>query len=94
MNACTPAMNISSRIPATSRRKGAARTRLAYGQIFSRRLQASEALRFRVTSGHLWITMEGSREDHLLAAGDSISMEGPGRLVAEGIEDGAVVEIG
>jgi hypothetical protein len=94
MNACIPAMNTSTRIPATSRRKGAARTRLAYGQIFSRQLQDAEALRFRIVSGHLWITMEGSREDHLLAAGDSITMAGPGRLVAEGIEDGAVVEIG
>lgn len=93
MNACIPVMNISADIPAATDRKGAARTRLAYGQIFSRHLEPAEALRIRVDSGHLWVTMEGSREDHLITAGEPLTLQGPGRLVAEGIEDGAIIEI-
>jgi len=49
---------------------------------------------FRVISGHLWVTQENSRDDHLMSAGDAMAFTGPGRLVAEGIEDGAVVELG
>ena len=93
MNACIPVMNISADIPAATGRKGAARTRLAYGQIFSRHLESAEALRIRVDSGHLWVTMEGSREDHLITAGETLTLQGPGRLVAEGIEDGGLIEI-
>lgn len=94
MNACIPAMNFSAQVPTAIRGSKAARTRFAYGQVFSRLLEASEILRFRVISGNLWVTMEGSREDHLLSSGDTFAIEGPGRLVAEAIEDGAVFEIG
>jgi hypothetical protein len=93
MNACIPAMNPFAQVPASLRRSKAPSMRLAYGELFSRFLEASEILRFRVISGHLWITMEGRREDYHLGAGENLSIEGPGRLVAEGIEDGAVVEI-
>jgi hypothetical protein len=93
MNACIPAMNPFVQVPAAFRRGKAPSMRLAYGQVFSRLLDASETLRFRVISGHLWITMEGRREDYHLSSGEILSMDGPGRLVAEGIEDGAVVEI-
>src|SRR5687768_12714656 len=75
MNACIPVMNISADIPAATGRKGAARTRLAYGQIFSRHLEPAEALRLRVDSGHLWVTMEGSREDHLITAGEALTLQ-------------------
>ena len=90
MNAFIPAaMKLSSVRP----RQDAARARIAYGQIFSRLLEEAEVLRFCVISGHLWVTQEGSRRDHLLVAGDVMSFAGPGRLVAEGIEDGALVEL-
>jgi hypothetical protein len=93
MNACIPAMNPFAQVPASLRRGEKPRTRIAYGQVFSRLLEEAETLRFRVISGHLWLTMEGGREDHLLTSGQTIAIEGPGRLVAEGIEDGALVEI-
>ncbi len=90
MNIVIPAMNLPERL----RRRGMARARIGYGQIFSRQLEASEVLNLRLVSGHLWVTLEGSRKDHLMVAGDAKSFAGPGRLVAEGIEDGAVVELG
>ena len=90
MNVFIPAnMKLLSARP----RHEAARARIAYGQIFSRLLEETEVLRFRVISGHLWVTQEGSRKDHILSAGDTKDFAGPGRLVAEGIEDGAVVEL-
>ena len=90
MNVCNPA---TLKVPGARPRQEAARARIAYGQIFSRLLEEAEVLRFRMISGHLWVTQEGSRKDHLLAAGDTMAFAGPGRLVAEGIEDGAVVEL-
>lgn len=93
MNACIPVMKPFIQVPTALRGSRRPSMRLAYGQLFSRFLGASEILRFRVVSGHLWITMEGRREDYHLGAGENLSIEGPGRLVAEGIEDGAVVEI-
>jgi hypothetical protein len=93
MNATIPAMNPFARVPASFRRSKKPHARIAYGQVFSRLLEETETLRLRVVSGHLWLTMEGKREDHVLVSGQSIAVEGPGRLVAEGIEDGAVVEV-
>ena len=90
MNLIIPAMNLPGRL----RRRGVARARIAYGQIFSRQLEETEVLNLRLVSGHLWVTLEGSRKDHLMVTGDAKSFAGPGRLVAEGIEDGAVVELG
>ncbi|WP_367871511.1 DUF2917 domain-containing protein [Luteolibacter sp. Populi] len=90
-------MNIfvpSTTIPAEMRRREAARARIAYGQVFSRLLEDTETVSFRVISGHLWVTQENSRDDLLMSAGDAMAFTGPGRLVAEGIEDGAVVELG
>lgn len=89
MNVCIPAI----KVPGSRPRQEAVRARIAYGQIFSRLLEEAEVLRFRVISGHLWVTQEGSRMDHLLVSGDSATFSGPGRLVAEGIEDGALVEL-
>ena len=89
MNICISAM----KLPGMRPRQEAARARIPYGQIFSRLLKETEVLRFRVISGHLWVTQEGSRKDHLLVAGEFEDFAGPGRLVAEGIEDGAVVEL-
>lgn len=93
MNTRIPAMNPFAQVPASLRRSKKPGTRIAYGQVFSRLLGKAETLRFRVLSGHLWLTMEGKREDHVLTSGQTLAIEGPGRLVAEGLEDGALVEV-
>lgn len=93
MTSSTHTMEAPARVLAAPRRESWVRTQLAHRQLFSRFIFEGEALRIRVVSGHLWATFEGSPEDHHLSAGDARHFRGPGLLVAEGIEQGAVFEI-
>ncbi len=67
--------------------------RLEHRGLFSRRLLEGETFRIRVLDGHLWVTLEGVREDHHLAAGEVRPFQGPGLLVAEAIQGAALFEI-
>ena len=93
MTTCNPVMKHSIQEAVETRRETWTRTRLARRQIFSRPIFEGEVFRIRVVTGNLWVTFEGSRDDHHLGGGDSLRFRGPGLLVAEGIEEGAVLEI-
>lgn len=93
MTTFTPVMKHSIQEAVETPRETWTRTLLARRQIFSRPLSGDEAFRIRVVTGNLWVTFEGSRDDHHLGEGKALRFRGPGLLVAEGIEDGAVVEI-
>ncbi|QJE95827.1 DUF2917 domain-containing protein [Luteolibacter luteus] len=93
MNANATAMNYMSQTASQARRESWTRTQIGRRQIFSRQILENEVFRIRVTSGHLWVTFEGSPDDHHLSDGDSRRFYGPGLLVAEGIEQGALIEI-
>jgi hypothetical protein len=93
MNATATAMNPMSQVMPKARHDGWTRARIDRRQVFSRQIFEDEVFRIHVTSGHLWVTFEGSPEDHHLSDGDTWRFSGPGLLVAEGIEQGAVVEI-
>lgn len=93
MNATAAAMKAMSQAMPQARHEGWTRTRIERRQLFSRRIFEGEVFRIRVTSGNLWVTFEGSPDDHHLSHGDTRRFHGPGLLVAEGIEQGAVIEI-
>jgi hypothetical protein len=93
MNATATAMKSMSQAMPRARHEGWTSAQIERRQIFSRQIFEDEVFRIRVTSGHLWVTFEGSPDDHHLSDGNSRRFHGPGLLVAEGIEQGAVVEI-
>lgn len=93
MNATATAMKSMSQAMPQARHEGWTRTQIDRRQLFSRRILEDEVFRIRVLSGHLWVTFEGSQEDYHLTEGQTRRFRGPGLLVAEGIEEGAVVEI-
>lgn len=93
MNATATAMKSMSQAMPGVRHEGWTSARIERRQIFSRQIFEGEVFRIRVTSGHLWVTFEGSPDDYHLTDGDTRRFRGPGLLVAEGIEQGAVVEI-
>lgn len=93
MNATAAAMKAMSQAMPQARHEGWTRTRIGRRQLFSRRIFEGEVFRIRVLAGHLWVTFEGSRKDYHLGESEIHRFHGPGLLVAEGIEDGAVLEI-
>jgi len=93
MNSSISTVKAPSGLQAVARREQWTRTRLESRRIFSRAIFDAEVFRIRMISGHLWVTFEGAENDHLMAAGDLLRFQGPGLLVAEGIEGGAVFEI-
>ena len=86
-------MKTSSQSLPGSIREPRTAARLQYRGLFSRRLLEGETFRIRVLDGHLWVTLEGLREDHHLAAGQTRQFQGPGLLVAEAIEGVALFEV-
>lgn len=93
MTALAPLMKTGSQTLPPRLREARQGERIGNRQIFSHRLRDGETCRIRVLSGHLWVTFEGMREDHHLTAGKVLQVQGPGLLVAEGIEGGAVFAI-
>jgi len=57
---------------------------LAQGELVSLR-PGRRACRVFCVAGRLWVTASGHREDWLLGAGQSISINGAGRIVAEAL---------
>ncbi len=92
MITCPTLMEISDRDPRVTRR--AAVMSLARRETFSRRLEEGDALRLRVVSGMLWVTLEGDAEDHVLEAGDFRRFDGPGLCVIEAVEGDAEFDAG
>lgn len=93
MIATTPVMNSYAKGVQDTPRQPWWPAELTHRQIFSRQIFEDEVLRIRVRKGHLWVTFEGSSDDFHLKEGDIHRFHGPGLLVAEGIEGGAVFEI-
>ncbi len=94
MTSCPTLVKSTARDTSSSLRGASVRQPLGSRQTIARTLAEGEILRVRVFSGHLWVTLEGHADDHLLAAGDLRQFTGPGRLVAEGIGHGAEFGIG
>lgn len=66
---------------------------LLRGCVFSKPLEKGESVSVTVTSGHVWITMEGDAQDHVLTVHERLEFAGPGLLVFEGLEQGARIQL-
>lgn len=62
-------------------------------RVLSYRLDAEERVVVRVKHGHAWATLEGDPEDYVIAEGEPRAFIGPGLLVVQGLEPGAVAQI-
>jgi len=93
MIATSTTMNIQAKGAQDTPKKPWWPAELVHRQIFSREVFQDEVLRIRIRKGHLWVTFEGLSDDFHLKEGDIHRFHGPGLLVAEGIEGGAVFEI-
>ncbi len=52
-------------------------------------LRPGQALSIHCESGAFWITREGSRVDHVLQAGETLELSGPGLVVITELKPGA-----
>ncbi len=57
---------------------------LARGELAALRLRG-RTCRISCVTGRLWVTVSGRREDHVLAAGDEVTLGRRGRIVAEAL---------
>lgn len=62
-------------------------------RVLSCQLEPGERVVVRVKHGHAWATLEGDREDYVIAEGDPRAFSGPGLLVVQALEPGAVAQI-
>ncbi len=58
------------------------------------RLRSRRAGRLTVRSGQAWITREGDPEDHVLAAGEALTMGARQEVLVEQDADGLVFRVG
>ena len=61
---------------------------LAEGQVVT--LVDAEGTRILPQRGQVWITQEGDREDHIVAAGETLVVLRPGRTVVQALEPARV----
>ena len=57
---------------------------LEAGQVLS--LDDAEGIRIRARTGTLWITQEGSVQDHIVGPGDTLIVAYPGRTVVQALQ--------
>ena len=57
---------------------------LAEGQVVT--LVDAEGTRILPQRGQVWITQEGDREDHIVAAGEALVVLRPGRTIVQALE--------
>lgn len=81
-----PAAFIGTKAPAVPSRLPARATR-------SLRLGTGESAELRLHTGHAWITMENDPFDYAATAGEVLRFSGPGLLVVEALEAGAVFSV-
>lgn len=78
----------------TTRNHGQGMVRMAVGDLLvAERMAGSVA---RCASGMVWLTVEGDGADHVMIAGQSVTIRGDGRVVIEALSDARVelVEVG
>ncbi|HUI99606.1 MAG TPA: DUF2917 domain-containing protein [Usitatibacter sp.] len=61
---------------------------LAEGQVVT--LVDAEGTRILPQRGQVWITQEGDREDHIVAAGETLVVVRPGRTIVQALEPARV----
>lgn len=57
---------------------------LAEGEVVT--LVDAEGVRVLPRQGQVWITQEGDREDHIVAAGEALVVLRPGRTIVQALE--------
>ena len=62
---------------------------LEAGQVLS--LDDAEGTRIGARTGTLWITQEGSLKDHIVGAGDTLTIAHPGRTVVQALQQSWVI---
>ncbi|KAF3997125.1 DUF2917 domain-containing protein [Glaciimonas immobilis] len=61
------------------------------GQVLS--MQAKRAETLQVTSGRVWVTISGERDDYWLSAGDHLNVAAGSRIVLEADQGQSVVKV-
>ncbi len=67
------------------------RLHLQSGAVASLRIRRPACL--RVTTGRVWVTIEGGRTDYWLAAGQSLVLPGQGLVVVEAVKQASQVQL-
>jgi hypothetical protein len=58
---------------------------LARGALWSHRVRSACGLTLTCHEGWVWLTREGDAEDHVLAAGHTVRLDGPGLVVVQAL---------